>query len=573
LITFLPQRRQYIPLLCLIAALLNLRLFLGGQGVPESEFFLTVCFVLFGYGLLYASLFWAFSLVSPRLPLAAALFYALTALGRGPEGAGALLEGAPFGFAVTAATAGLLMVLVLTSRLMDPLARARLPRHLLWPFALLCALYAFWGLAFLREAHWLIGAAAHLPVLAAFALLLFLGDRLHVPAFFNWAGLAAALILAVMGMGKHIILEPPPTEVGRGQNFLILTVEGLRHDAVTPEAMPKTAALARRGYLFTGMYGVSPSAGPNLDALFIRRQGSGTAALARLFPERFTRTAFLPPGLAERSGNLDVGFARVRVQGERPFIVRLARAWVPAALFVPPDRLPDEEQVVGEFRALLEGTSRPFLVWMHLDFPARALSPDLIRLVRSGSSVPAAELRSRYDEALRRLDGSLGGLFDWVAARPWADKTNILVVGVSGMELGDHDGAGSGHAYFEESVRFPFLWAGPPVTPGAAPTPIGIVDIFPTLVRAFNLSDKPKAFAGLDITSAFRGVFPADRIFPMADNEAYGPARAVVAGGFKLIQEPGGAFRLYDLAADPLERQDRACAMAARVEQMKGLLP
>ena len=573
MISLLPERRQYIPLISLIAALLNLHHFLVGQESPATlAYFLTICFVLSAYAAFYLIFFGIVSLLSPRLPLGLTLAYALAALGRGPERLDPLVEGSLFPLLLTWAALALVLVLAMTSRLVDPLTRSRLPRNLLWPFALFCAGCAFFGLAFLKDAHWLAGVGALLPAAAVFAFFLFLSDRLHVPAALNWIGLAAVLIPALMGLAPHIPLEPPPME-GEGQNFLLITVEGLRFDAITPATMPNTAALAHQGYLFTGMYGVSPAVAPNLQALLVRERNGAAVALAELFPSRFSRRALLPAGREAGVQPALAGFQRMEIQGRRPFPSRMVRAWIPAALFIRPDRAPSEEKVAAECRLLLEGTSRPFVFWLHLDFPAHALSRETVARVRSGERVPPAELRAGYERGLRRLDSALGGLFRWMNGRPWSDKTNILLLGVSGMELGEHGSAGTGHAFYDETTRFPFLWVGPSVAPGTAPTSMSIQDAFPTLVKAFNLAEKPRSFAGMDIASAFRGVFPADRSFFLSGNEAYPPGRAVVSGGFKLIQRPGGGFGLYDLAADPGEQDDRSCADPARVEQMKGLLP
>lgn len=571
--SFISEQRQYIPLLSLIAALLNLQHFMAGQETPATApFFLSICFALAAFGALYTVFFGVLSLVSPRLPIGVTLFYALAALGRGPDGIAGLLGAGAFPSALIGAALALVLVLAMTSRQMEVLIRMRLPRNLLWPFALFCAAYAFLALTVLRESHWILNLAAHLPIAAAFAFFLFLSDRLHVPAAFNWAGLAAVIILTALGLGPHIPIEPPPME-GKGQNFLLITVEGLRHDAIASGTMPNTAELARSGYLFTGMYGVSPAVPANLQALLVRQHDGAEVTLVRLFPERFSRRALVPSARAGGMGPVLDGFSKVVVQGRRPFAARLVRAWIPAALFVAADRPPSEEEVAGEFRLLMEATSRPFFLWLHLDFPARALPAETIGGVRSGALIPQAELRTGYERGLRRLDTALGGIYRWMGGQPWADRTNVLLAGVSGMELGEHGSAGSGHAFYDESVRFPFLWSGPSVIRGTAPTAMSIQDVFPTLAKAFNLVDKPKLFAGMDIATAFRGVFPADRRFPLSGNESYAPGRAVVGGGYKLIQTPGGGIRLFDLAADPGERTDLSCADPARVEQMKGWMP
>lgn len=65
----------------------------------------------------------------------------------------------------------------------------------------------------------------------------------------TWAALCMALVLA----GHRTIAQPPP------HTQLLLVVDGLRPDYVTPEVMPRLSALGRRGIVFTAHHSVFPT--------------------------------------------------------------------------------------------------------------------------------------------------------------------------------------------------------------------------------------------------------------------------------------------------------------------------
>jgi arylsulfatase A-like enzyme len=191
----------------------------------------------------------------------------------------------------------------------------------------------------------------------------------------------------------------------------------------------------------------------------------------------------------------------------------------------------------------------------------------------AGESAHSGEFRGIYERHMGRLDRSLSDLLRWVRRAPYASKTNILVISVGGMELFDHGRLGPATGYYEESVRFPLIWVGPSVPPGLRlDARVSLLDLFPTLAKMYNLSDDVKKFEGLDISSSFRNIFPADRRFLLEGTRAASPGRAVVFEGHKLILHSDGRAELYDLQADPGERNDLVCSKPELTATLKGLL-
>jgi arylsulfatase A-like enzyme len=127
-------------------------------------------------------------------------------------------------------------------------------------------------------------------------------------------------------------------------------------------------------------------------------------------------------------------------------------------------------------------------------------------------------------------------------------------------------------------VREPFLVAWPGVTePGAvSDVPVISNDVFPTVLEAAGISvSTEQPIDGVSLLPVLRGgTEPVhDALFwhyPHYSNQGGFPGGAVRVGDWKLIERyEDGRVHLYDLAADPGERDDRAIAEPDRVAAMR----
>ncbi len=136
--------------------------------------------------------------------------------------------------------------------------------------------------------------------------------------------------------------------------------------------------------------------------------------------------------------------------------------------------------------------------------------------------------------------------------------------------------AGKGWIY-EGGIREPLLVRWPGVTKAGSviEAPVSSPDFFPTLLHAARA--KPAAGQGLDglsLRPLLAGGAAPDRAlfwhYPHYGNQGGAPAAAVRRGDWKLIEWlEDGRVELFDVRADPGERNDQAAREGERVERLR----
>jgi lipoteichoic acid synthase len=165
-------------------------------------------------------------------------------------------------------------------------------------------------------------------------------------------------------------------------------------------------------------------------------------------------------------------------------------------------------------------------------------------------------------------DAAFGLLRDGLRARGLDDRTLYVVVGDHGEAFLEHEG-NFAHSLFlyEENVRVPLLIAAPGLTRGTrrAPQLASAVDVAPTIVDLLGLP--PSALhEGRSLLD------PAPRLVTFFTDQGV-PQAALREGCWKFIEDrESGRAQLFDLSADPGERQNVAAADAARVRRYRGCL-
>ena len=140
--------------------------------------------------------------------------------------------------------------------------------------------------------------------------------------------------------------------------------------------------------------------------------------------------------------------------------------------------------------------------------------------------------------------------------------------------------AGKGWPY-EGGVRVPLAIVAPGVTkPGSTSHVLTTsTDLFPTLLAACGLGPREKDHVdGINLLPALRNEKLPDRSlfwhYPHYGNQGGSPYSAIRAGDWKLIvfHDPKQPAELYNLAADPEEKQNLAPASAPRVRELRASL-
>ena len=169
-------------------------------------------------------------------------------------------------------------------------------------------------------------------------------------------------------------------------------------------------------------------------------------------------------------------------------------------------------------------------------------------------------IRALYDAEVSYHDHFFGIFFEQVEAMGLLDHTLVVVSNDHGEELFEHGKTGHGHSLYEELIRSPLLLRYPKLLPAGARVtePVELVDLAPTMLRMLGLPAMPgtEGASLLDVVAGGRR-----QASDYAVAEYRGHTRAVRFGPYKLIVGQGGT-RLFDLSADPGEKQNLAGARA-----------
>ncbi len=252
-----------------------------------------------------------------------------------------------------------------------------------------------------------------------------------------------------------------------------------------------------------------------------------------------------------------IDYLRSGLDEERPFFI-FAYLWDPHYDYIPPspyDRtFVSEDAVPIELRNYFTG-----------GIVTRRISPRQL-----------AYVISQYDGELLWTDSLLGRLWVELKDRGLWDRTAIILTSDHGEEFFDHGTKGHKNNLHEESVHIPLIMK-IPGGPEASRSPrlTSLVDLYPTILEIAGVNE-----AGPHHGESLLGApSPGRRIYfdlhsewvfknPATGAFEYDPDLhlAVRDGRYKLIIERNAnRIKLYDLAADPSEKEPLGTSEASKI--------
>ena len=371
--------------------------------------------------------------------------------------------------------------------------------------------------------------------------------------------LAFALAIAAAVLGSSARPASPPL------NLLLVSVDTLRADAVGAycgriAATPWVDGLAAGGFLLERAFAPAsltlPShasiltgrtpAGHGLHDNLGYRLGPGGLTLAEhLKAQGFKTAAFVGAFPLDARFGLAQGFDLYDDQyGETD----------PAGGFFFTERSGD--QVAGRAAAWIRrNTSQAWFAFVHFFDPHQPYAP----------TEPYASRYSRnpYAGEVAFADASFGRLLDALRETGLESRTVVLLTADHGESLGEHGELTHGYFAYNSTLHVPLVVRAPGRPGGRrSSTPVGLVDIFPTVCDLLGVSPPP-SLDGRSLRPLWEGRSLGDRPIYFESlapnlNRNWAPLRGVVSGGRKFIDLP--LAELYDLAADFAEERNLAPA-------------
>jgi choline-sulfatase len=342
----------------------------------------------------------------------------------------------------------------------------------------------------------------------------------------SWRLIGAMMLLAAACARRE---QHPPV--------ILISVDTLRADRVTPALMPHVTALGRDGVVYrnawshvpltlpshlsmlTGRlppeHGVRDNAGYRFAgetvASLLRAGGYRTAAAVSAYVLRGATGA----GTGFETYDDAIGLVEGAPLGalQRPGMAteQVAERWIDAH------------------------AGAPFFYFLHLYEPHAPYAPT-------------------YEADVRAADGVVGAFLDHLRRTGVYDRAVILLVSDHGEGLMEHGEAEHGVFLYAEDLHVPLIVKMPKGgRRGEDDTPAGLSDVGPTILDAAGAT-VPKSMTGLSLLRPppTRPLY-AESYFPRL-HLGWSELRSIVHGSLHVIDAPRG--EVYDLRADPGERRN-----------------
>ncbi|WP_136617596.1 MULTISPECIES: choline-sulfatase [Mesorhizobium] len=183
------------------------------------------------------------------------------------------------------------------------------------------------------------------------------------------------------------------------------------------------------------------------------------------------------------------------------------------------------------------------------DYPAFEITPEQVRRSRRG-----------YFANISYVDDKLGELLDVLERTRMLDDTVILFCSDHGDMLGER-GLWFKMSFFEGSARVPLMIAGKGVRAGLIETPVSNLDVAPTLcdlagIDIAAIAPWTDGQSLLPLTEGIERTAPV--LIEYAAEGSNAPLVAIRDGRYKFVHCELDPPQLFDLEADPLERDNLA---------------
>jgi arylsulfatase A-like enzyme len=413
----------------------------------------------------------------------------------------------------------------------------------------------------------------------------------------RWAGQPVKIRIEVERSGPgaiapHFAADPRIAAAGDARpNLLLVVVDGLRADRVSPSAsspLPEIARLAREGVFFTEARSAAPWTRASIATLFTgvlpSQHGVETEAPDDALPDALPtlaqqlRAAGYETAAFSANLHLDPAFGLTRGFGEsRAFhedgseVVARALRWIETArapwfafVFIMDTHHPWRHRAQHDLSSGIDAPLRS----------AAELGAAATRRARGVAEPTPDEVRklvALYDENARYADAQLGVLRSRLAQRGELERTLLVVTADHGEAFGEHGDFFHGYDLYDELVRVPLVVRGPGIPAAQRRDAVSLADLGHSLLRWLAVPGA-QGLPGRDLRTPCEG--PPEACASFFETRFRGADLAgVAAPPWKLVLDrKTRGSTLFELARDPLERSDASAADGKRAHSLQQVL-
>jgi choline-sulfatase len=373
-------------------------------------------------------------------------------------------------------------------------------------------------------------------------------------------------------------------------NVLLITIDTLRADlgfaGYGRPVSPQLDALAAQSVVFERAYSLASYTGKSVGPMLIGKYSSELEGGFLHFNRYSKNETFLQERLQA------AGVRTASVQGywyffkdagfERGFEVIDSSAAPKVAAIEGDQSSNSDEQSDAVIRALAtpEMAQKRFFMWAHYVDPHAEYAPH-------AEHDFGPKPRDRYDGEVAFVDQHVGRVLAALEKSPFGARTAVIVTSDHGEAFGEHGMIRHGFELWEELTRVPLIVKVPGVAPRRVRARRSAIDLVPTVLDLFKVpfaARGPKDFLSGEslLPDLLRAPGAPDAERAVFIDMARGPhnaeRQALIEGDMKLTVSEGRVLGLYDLAADPAEKDDlskdraRVAAMREKLSAFKSRL-
>jgi membrane-anchored protein YejM (alkaline phosphatase superfamily) len=282
-------------------------------------------------------------------------------------------------------------------------------------------------------------------------------------------------------------------------NVLLVVIDAMRADALTPAVAPRVSELAREAHRFDRHYSGGNSSRPGMFSLFYGLPATYWDAFAGLMR---------PPVLMDmfRQHGYQLGLFASAPVYRAVGLDRTALARVPnlrlRTVTTRRGSSGRDRTLTDEWYEWLDGrdSSHPFLGFLYYDAPVGIDAPVDYPSVMPVPPGASRQIRrnARYLTAVHYVDTLVGEVLDDLRRRKLLESTVVIVTSDHGMEFDENGQGFTGHgtAFSEYQIHTPLVMRWPGRAPGRVGRRTSHNDVAPTLMAGlFGCTNPPADYA------------------------------------------------------------------------------